>query len=455
MTSWRKKAVAAVSVLAIALGFVSAPAAKAAIPGVGYNTSFRVQNTSGSVANCSYDVYSNAGGSALFSQSITAIAVDDSYLVYTGAVAGFPAGTNSGVVNCDQEVSVVVAFANTNMSDAYLGTSLPASTMYLPITYKNFFNFSTSVRIQNTSSTSQNIVLTYYEGSVTPVTTQNFTLAGNGSVTVDQATIAALANNKSYSVKIVGTQPLAVNATIFGITGTAADKQTLSYSGFSGGTNTVYTPIVLKNYYAYNSSTTVQNVGAATANVVQTYSNGTIVNHTIAPNASKVILDYQNVALPSGNTNGSFSAKLTSDQPIIVVVNEGNNLARASAYEGLAAGTTKVVSPSVVKTYFGYNSSIQCQNVGAAAATVNVAYKGKAGAATVNLSGQLASNNLAPNASVLIYLPANANIPVNFAGSAVVTSTQPVVCVVSQDQNTGAAATTAQDTFAVYDGINK
>lgn len=452
MTSWRKKAAAAVSTLAIALSLVAVPSTQAdGIPGSGFNTSFRIQNTSTSAANCTYDIYSNTGGSAVFSQTIAAIAADDSYLVYTGAVAGFPAGTNAGVVSCDAEVSVVVAFANTTQSDAYLGTSAPANTMYVPITYKNYFNFSSSLRIQNASSTAQNITLTYYEGSVTPVTTQNFALTGNGSVTVDQATIAALGNNKSYSVKIEGTQPLAVNVVVFGLTGTSADKQTLSYSGFSGGSTIVYTPIVLKNYYGYNSSTTIQNVGNAPATVVQTYSNGTIANHTIAPNASKVVLDYQNAALPTGNAAGSFSAKLTSNQPIIVVVNEGNNLARASSYEGMNAGTTKVVAPSVVKSYYGYNSSIQCQNVSAVASTVTVSYKGGA----VNLVNQPVSNNLAPNASALIYLPSNASLPNNWAGSAVVNSSQPLVCVVSQDQNTAPNNTQVKDTFAVYDGINK
>ncbi|HYF66444.1 MAG TPA: hypothetical protein VD886_26685, partial [Herpetosiphonaceae bacterium] len=109
-------------------------------------SSFQVTNLGSAAANCTYDIYSNNGGAAAYQQTIaSAIPVNGSVLVYTGAAAnggtGIPAGVNSGVVSCDQEVAAVVVFQNDVKRDAYVATKTPANIMYVPVAYKNYFNF--------------------------------------------------------------------------------------------------------------------------------------------------------------------------------------------------------------------------------------------------------------------------------------------------------------------------
>lgn len=437
-------------------------------------SSFQIANLGSAPANCTYDIYSNAGGAAAFQQAIaSAIPVGGSVLVYTGDTANggssIPAGVNSGVVSCDQEVAAVVVYQNNLKRDAYVATKTPATTLYAPAVYKNYFNFTTSIRVQNTAATAQTITVSYYApGNATAVATQNFNLAANGSVSFDQSGIAQLQNNVSYSAKIVGTQPLAANISIFGVVGTVREPQLYAYSGFSGGALKIFTPSILKNYYRFDSATNIQNIGTQTANVKRTFSNGLVENFTIPANSAVARLDFQNPGLNAGNTQYSSTIESTNGQPLIVTVNQSSNngTERATVYAGLtvADGGTTIVAPSVVSKFYGYNSSVSCQNVGTTATDLRVSYIGKAGNVNVNVPTKVVKAALAPNEVFQIYQPSDPTLKplTNFNGSATVTTAgiganaaQPVVCTVNQDQNEAPFASQVKDVFASYEGIKK
>jgi hypothetical protein len=430
--------------------------AAADVPGTAFDTSFQIQNLGSAPASCTYDIYSNAGGAASFQQAIAStIPVGGSVLVYTGAAANggtsIPAGVNSGVVSCDQEVAAVVVFQNATKRDAYVATKTPAATMYAPAVYKNYYNFDSTVRVQNTSATPQSVTISYYApGVVAAVATQTANLAANGSVSFEPNSAAALQANVSYSAKIVGSQPLAVNVSLYGKVGTSVEPEVYSYSGFAGGSLKIFTPVVLKNYYGFNSATNIQNTGASTANVKRTFSNGLVENFTIAAGSSVARLDFLNAGLAAGNTQYSSTIESTNGQPLIVTVNQSSAAShRATVYEGpsVADGGKKLVAPSVVKRFYGYNSSISCQNVGTANTALSISYSGTA----IN---KVVAPALAPNAVYQIYQPSDAQLPNNYNGSAtIVSSTQPVVCVVNQDQNEAPYSTQVKDVFASYVGI--
>lgn len=420
-------------------------------------TSFQVLNLGTAPANCTYDIYSNAGGAAAFQQAISSpIPVNGSVLVYTGATANggssIPAGVNSGVVSCDQEVSAVVVFQNDVKRDAYVATKTPANVMYVPVAYKNYFNFSSSIRVQNTSATAQTVQVAYTEvGAAAPLTTKSVSLPANGSATLDQSAVTELVNGKSYSVKLTGTQPIAVNVAIFGITGTSVASQLYAYNGFAAGDTKVYTPVVLKEYYGFRTATTIMNIGPASATVTRRYSNGQTDTFTLAPNASNVMLDFNNAKLTAGNT--LYSSVIESTQPLVVVVNQSSaTTQRATTYAGLPSngGALEVFAPSVVKRFYGYNSSIACQNVGTAATPVRVQYSG-----TTNVAEKVVIASLAPGAVGQIYQPSETALPNSFSGAARVEADQPLVCVVNQDQNELPFSTQVKDVFASYEGIKK
>jgi len=95
----------------------------------------------------------------------------------------------------------------------------------------------------------------------------------------------------------------------------------------------------------------VQNVGAGTATVTITYSNGQTTNTTIQQNSGQSF--YTPNILPAGKT--LYSAVVTSNQPIVVVVNESNAGNQAATYNGLMAGSATVNVPAIMKNYYGYN----------------------------------------------------------------------------------------------------
>jgi len=447
------KSMLAAFVLAAGVVAPSAPVTRAetnAIPGGPFNTAFRVQNLGATAANCAYTMYDNAGASQ-FNTSLPAIAPGDSGYVYTPAVTGFPAGTFAGVVSCDQEVAVVVNFSDADKGDAYVGTKAPANTLYAPSVYNNYFNYYTSMRIQNASATAQNVTVEYYApGSSTPAATTPLNIPGNGAVTVDQQGLAGLNQNVSYSARIVGSAPLAAMISIFGGTGTGVANQLYAYSAFSGGSTTpIYAPVIMRNYYGYNTATTIQNLGTQSATVTMTYSNGTVKNLTIPSNSSQVVLDLQEATL---NPNVLYGATIQSSngQPLIVTVNESTPTTnRASTYEAMPAGGTTIVTPIVMKEYYRYNSSVTCQNIGSSATEIRVSYSNS------TVSNKLVAASVAPGATQLIYQPAEAELPAGYIGSATITGTQPLVCVANQDKNMAPETGEAKDFLSAYDGLIK
>jgi hypothetical protein len=309
------------------------------------------------------------------------------------------------------------------------------------------------VRLQNTSATAQTVVVTYYApGVVAPLVTQNANLAANGSATLEPGTLTQLANNVSYSLKAVGTQPIALNVSLYGLPSTSVAPQVYSYSGFAGGATKVFTPVVLKNYYGFNSATNIQNAGTQTANVKRTFSNGLVENFTIAAGSSVARLDFSNPGIAAGNVQYSSTIESTNAQPLIVTVNQSAAAShRATVYEGptVADGGKTIVAPSVVKRFYGYNSSISCQNVGTAATPLRVTYSGTA------IANKVVNPSLAVGAVYQIYQPADTQLANSWNGTATVNADQNIVCVVNQDQNEAPYSTQNKDVFAAYNGIAK
>ncbi len=107
-------------------------------------------------------------------------------------------------------------------------------------------------------------------------------------------------------------------------------------------------------------------------------------------------------------------------------------------------------APIVEKRYYGYNSSVTCQNVGSAATDLTVTYVGTGVGSPTTYAG------VAAGATQLIYQPTDpalASVPPNWIGSATITGTQPFVCVVNQDMNEAPNASLVMDQLFSYNGI--
>jgi hypothetical protein len=234
-------------------------------------------------------------------------------------------------------------------------------------------------------------------------------------------------------------------AGVANIWNSAGNGQFSDYNAFtSGSTSTIYAPALYNSYFNFNSALTIQNIDSSVAAIIRvTYSNGVQENATLQVGQAKEYYQPNNTSLPSGNTNGVFSAKVDSlnSVPIValVSVNDGQSLASYNA-AGLATANGSGC-PVVLKEFFDYFSAETVQNVGSLATDITIAYA----------SGQNKTfTNVPPNGTINIIELANTGsvLPAVSSVSAVITSSnnQPLVTVVQENRITPQAG----DTLLAY-----
>lgn len=415
-------------------------------PGGPFSTAFRVQNLDTANASCVY-VFYDANGGAAFTSSGTTITPGDSLYVYTPQVSGLSNGTYSGVVSCDKKVAAVVNFSDADSGASHNGINTPAGTWYAPGIYDNFYGFYSNIVVQNATSATINVTVDYFApGSSTAADTETKSIPAFASAAFEQQGRANLADNVAYSAKISGTGDVAAVVNIYGTGGAAA--QLYSYNPFSSGARTVYAPVIMKNYYGYNTALTVQNIGTASTVVTVNYSTGQSEQKTIAAGSSELF--YQpSGPLSDGTLTGATVSAADANGQLVAIVNESTATNRAATYAAFSAGGTEVSAPVVMKRYYGYNTSITCQNVGTAASTMTISYSG---------AGSFTSASVAVGKTTLFYQPdATQGLTDNYIGSAIIKSDagQPIVCVVNEDMNEGANATKNMDQLFAYESIAK
>lgn len=406
-----------------------------------FDTAFRVQNLGSAEANCAL-VFYGSDGSEAYSSSLPSIAVGESAYVYVPDLASLADGQYAGVVSCDQEVAAVVNFSDPDSGASYSGVTEPAATLYAPGIYDNYYNFYSNVVVQNASSASNDITLEIYEpGNTTPVYQDTKTAPVNGFVAWEQEGLAELANNQFYSAKISGTGEVAAIVNIYG-RGSSED-QLYSYNAFASGSTKAYAPVIMDDYYGYNTALVIQNMGSSAANVTITYSDGTVKSTTIAPGAAD-----SRYTPGEGLTSNFVGAEVesTNAQDIVVLVNESTDKNRAASYSGFAEGSTSVQAPIVMRRYYEYNTSVTCQNVGTTATTMSISYGG--------VSGTTESSSVPVNGTALFYQPSDSLISDGFIGSATITASEPIVCVVNEDQNETPQVDQVMDQLFAYNGIS-
>ena len=201
----------------------------------------------------------------------------------------------------------------------------------------------------------------------------------------------------------------------------------------------MYAPFLRKNYYNRNSYIAIQNTSTETATIAVNYTdhNGVALPSArqtaqVPPYTTKIFYQNDNASLPAAFHG---SAVITGTAPLAVIVNDANSGTSLSesgfeSYNGFAAGATKVYLPKLTVNYYNYQSGVQIQNTGTAPATMTITYN--YGGITATKTSPL----IQPGRAWAAYLankPAS-GLPeaMNGSGSAVVTSLQPMVAVVSE-----------------------
>ena len=442
-----KKAIAISIALFMVVVLTSAVFASVPAPGGPFNSAFRVQNLETTQAQCSYSFYDGAGTVA-YTSAATPVTPGDSLYVYVPDVSGLGSGSYSAVVSCDRKVAAVSNFSDADSGASHSGIDDPGTEWYAPGIYDNYYNYYSNIVVQNASASAVDVTVEIFApGNPTAVVTQSTTgLAANASFAFEQEGQAGMADNQFYSAKITATGNVAPIVNIYGKG--PADNQLYSYNAFKSGSTSAFAPLIMNNYYGYNTALVIQNIGTSNADVTVAYTNGTSANYTIGAGAAESIYT-PGTSLPAGNTLYGATVTSNNSQPLVVLVNESNAYNRAASYSGFPSGSMEVRAPIVMKRYYKYNSSITCQNVGTAATTMTINYATGASGPTTSPSIPVGSTHLfyQPNDPALV------SVPPNWISSATITAFQDIVCVVNQDMNEGAEAVQVMDQLYAYNGI--
>lgn len=423
-------------VLLVALIGVMPVAAQVPGPGGPYNSAFTVQNLEDKDGNCQYALY-DANGTAVLNSVPTAIQANKSMFVYVGGLAVTDA-MYSAVISCDMTVAAVSNYTGSGGAYAasYAGVSATqtATTVSLPGLYKNYYGYYTNVVVQNAGNASINVTLKIYNGA-TLVDSETKSVPANASVVFDQKARTALPESTivPYSGVVEATGPVAAMVNVWNSAG-----QQFAYNGFTSGSSVAYAPVLMKKYYGFNTALTIQNVGDTPVDVTVTYSNGATKTETILARASWLLYTPNEKSIPN-NWLGAAKIVATGGN-IVALINESDPNNRAASYTGFTSGGKKSNAPIVLKRYYGYSTSVTCQNLGTENTTITATYS----------NGVQETKSAPPGGTALFYQPNTPGLSNGFNGSAVFTASQDIVCVVNENQ---VENTTKKDFLLTYEGI--
>jgi len=304
---------------------VSAGSTTVYLPGVvreyyNWNSLISVQNAGSAATNVTIQ-YSPGGYTHTATVQPGAAAHFD---LETNPPAGMPSGfSGSAIVTASQPLAVTDnQTADGGFTQSYNGFSSGATTFYAPALYNGYYGWVASLNIQNVGGASTSVTVDYTDS----VANEVYSLDAGGSVLIYMPSQPAHASLFAATITS-SSQPIVaiVNAAHPTL------NQAQTSSAFSGGSSTVGLPTVMKDYYDWDTSFTVQNVGSASTEVTVCYSGGYACYNlpSLAAGASDEIYQPAEAFLPSGY-RGSVTLTSSGGVPIAAIVNEANPVQQAA-----------------------------------------------------------------------------------------------------------------------------
>ncbi len=335
----------------------------------GQTTLASIQNTdTGQQATVTVEFY-KAGSTTPLVSTQKNIGPGTSVTVDLGKDAAFtsvPAGTLGALLVKSASIPVgVQAFMDIeNFAKAvYAYEGVPAEqaapTLYAPLIRNDFYG-TTGISVVNPGDTAVQVQVTYIASPLTPACSgqsvhggKSFTIDAKSSAVFYQGNIAALPTGDSgLATKCLGAAKIeATGGNILAIVNDAELAKagtSAAYNAFpaAAGAKKVALPLFRNKHTNLDLSTGIQamNIGDAPANATIEFKNssGQLISiaagttQTIAPLASYTWFPPSIAGMPM-NTYGS--ASISSDQPLVVIVNDasGNGKVDAAIYSGIKA----------------------------------------------------------------------------------------------------------------------
>lgn len=236
--------------------------------------------------------------------------------------------------------------------------------------------WESGITVANQTNTPANIVITFYPQTGTPIPyTPTTAVPGGGSLKFFPLTM--LADGFNGSAVVSSDQPVAaiVNqlTTVGGASGPGG-----SYEGLAEGALEVTLPIAMRNNGGYSSTFNVQNAGSGNATINIEFTPGVAGSadtdgpFTIEPGRAMTFNQADDTEL---GTRFVGSAKVTSNEPIVIALNQVNPLAKVIlSYRGFTQGSTSVALPTIQNDNGNYDTGLAVKNVGTACTNVTVTY---------------------------------------------------------------------------------
>ena len=319
--------------------------------------------------------------------------------------------------------------------------------------------FVTSITYQNLSSSTANIVFTFYTQDSGTTVNSNQTLAGNAGSSLYLGNVVDLSAGFHGSAIMSSDQP--VLATTVQVPQSDTVKNRPLSNGFSEGASRVLIATALKNHFSATSILSVQNVDSVAADItVRFFPVGSAValytaNIANLPAGAAHYFDLSGITELGDDFNGSVTIESADDGgaalsgSVVAAVMElstsGNG---ASAFEGVSgsATTTKVYMPSALCDAFGgQNSAYAVQNTSSSNPT-NV---------TVTYSNGLTQTASIPAGGKQSFVTCTAaGMPSGFSGSATIQSATEDIIAIGKVYGTGLStafvgATAGAETLAL------
>jgi hypothetical protein len=313
-----------------------------------------------------------------------------------------------------------------------LSFALPASTV-LAAAYGT--PFITSITYQNLSGTAANITFNFQAENSSTQTPYNTTLPGNASASLFLGSVGSLSSGFKGSAVMSSDQPIV--ATLVQLPqGSATVKNRPLSDGFATGSATVLIATALKNHFNESSIVTIQNSDSVGADLtVNFFAVGNPVavdveHVTNLPAGASKYFDLGNGSGFTGSLPADFNGSVTVTAAKTGTATPGNAVGTvmelstdgngASAFEGVASGSTTVYMPSALCNAFGgQNSAYAIQNASTTtAANVTVHYSdGHSPSALIAAGGKHS------------FLACADGFTNGGSGSATITSDQPIVAI--------------------------
>lgn len=458
-----KKKIAIALLFLLVLSVAVGGTASAQYDGNTWNTAYQVVNMGTAPADIVVRYYDSAGTEITAAEkTFTDVPANGSVLVvqYTDD-PDLPEGTYSAIISADQPVAAIsniqlvpdgaTTYTPGPPFSTYSGQGAGAATLTLPAVMHNWYGYYTEIIIMNTDGTqATNVDITYVPGTMdvgagpeatgaAGVTEVDLSIPGYASINQSQENKTDLgATSGTFTGKFFGAATITSDKPIIAVVNqhNVSAHKLMTYNAFTeAGATDVFVPTHMRGFYNYYTTLLVSNPSATLDAAVtitytpdENYSNvpeagssiGTVVAaHTISPQTT--LLRYDGPGSSDGQTDLDDhdetghaytrffgSAKITSDNPVLVQVNieaAATSAGQAGSFNGIAEGDagTDLVAPVILADFYGYYTSLVVQNATATEGTCDITYTSDDTYSAVKNHSETYSHTIPASGSFMIY----------------------------------------------------